>query len=179
MAPLTKAGKLFCIAYITIGVPLTLLLLKSIAARMEHAILHEECCKCTTEPDEEENEEKKRLIDSTSPGARLNYSTMSESNREDEPVLVNVSQVDHQPPSGQASTDHHQAGKKQETNAARHYLSFISVGLFLIIFIYIIPSAVLTKYTESQWSFLDAIYYCYISIATIGFGKSRFIQKHN
>ena len=110
-------------------------------------------------------DEKKRLIERRG----LNYSTMSESNREenhDVPVRV---AVDHQQPSGQALSNH-QAGAKP-SNAARHYVSFLAVGLFLVIFIYIIPSAVLTKYTESQWSFLDAIYYCYISIATIGFGK--------
>lgn len=50
------------------------------------------------------------------------------------------------------------------------YVRALLVGVFLVAFVYAAPAYVLTDYTEFDWSYLDSVYYTYISITTIGFG---------
>lgn len=51
------------------------------------------------------------------------------------------------------------------------YLKCVCVGFGLILFVYVLPSILFSNIMEyPQWSFLDALYFCYISISTIGFG---------
>lgn len=133
LAPYTKGGKVFCIFYIIIGVPLTLLLLSSITERISDMIY--------TVGDDKKNklkEETQRRV--------ISYSSTDQIN-------ASITGV--------------------ESTAQSHkiyYLKLAIVFLFLIVFIYVIPAYVLIKYTESKWSYLEAIYYCFISLTTIGLG---------
>ena len=51
-----------------------------------------------------------------------------------------------------------------------NFHDFFKFGSILIVFIYIIPSLIFSQLTEDKWSFIDSLYFCYISISTIGFG---------
>ena len=51
------------------------------------------------------------------------------------------------------------------------YWKCAGVFFVLVVFVYLVPAAILSKYTEPDWTFFDAIYFCFVSISTIGFGK--------
>jgi hypothetical protein len=126
LTPVTDLGKIFCVFYILIGVPLTYIIFYNIAERLEYFII---------------NGIKKSSF--------KKYYSINQ-NEEDRPIyFLN--------------------GKPNNKNTI--YVKCFSVFLFLIIFIYILPSVVISEYLETDWSFLDSIYYCYISISTIGFGS--------
>lgn len=132
IAPLTQYGKMFCIFYIIIGVPLTLVLLDLIVERLVNRIYS----KHDLQKDAAHLHERKKA-------PNQNYSTLE-----------------------QAAHNH-----KIYVSHKQLYVSTFIVGLVLLNFVYIIPSLVFSKVTEKSWSFVDAIYYCFISITTIGFGK--------
>lgn len=123
LTPSTDNGKLFCVFYILIGVPLTFLILYNLAERIEYAITG--------------------YVPSHQP---RNIHSMNESE----------------------ITRTYFPSRKRINSA---YLKLICVGFFLIVFVYILPSIAFSSIMEyPSWSFLDALYYCYISISTVGFG---------
>ena len=119
LVPFTRAGKLFCIFYIIIGVPITLLIV---------AILTEYVAE---------------LIEDS-----LFFKTKSNSlvatNNEQE-LSIN-------------------------SNNLNYLFKYLALVLIFLTFIYIIPAIILSEFTESNWSFLETIYFCFISLTTIGLG---------
>ncbi|RNA17425.1 potassium channel subfamily K member 1-like [Brachionus plicatilis] len=70
-----------------------------------------------------------------------------------------------------SSIDNLDSGEiKYFSNEHYIYRQTFKVVLFLSIFVFLIPSYVFRNYTEPKWTFLDSLYYCYISAATVGFG---------
>lgn len=53
-----------------------------------------------------------------------------------------------------------------------YYVKCAVTGFCIVTFIYVVPSIIFSHVMEyPSWSFLDAFYFCYISISTVGFGK--------
>lgn len=129
LAPLTQNGKLFCILYTIVGVPMSCLLFASIVDRLVRRITRNLTL-----------DETAALLDAKRFGYR-NYSTISNRAR-----VPNV------------------------TPSRSIYFPTFVVWFLLILLIYLVPACVLSNFTEFEWSFLDSIYYIYISITTIGFG---------
>jgi len=124
-APLTFYGKLFCIFYISLGVPLSILILGVLIERLDRFLF------------------LKRLYTSQ---RRFRHR-----------VYQQISPLTQRKPS------------------KKIYLHAFLITFHLLVCVYILPAYIFTKYTEMNWSFLDSLYYCFISITTIGFGKFFFL----
>ncbi len=121
LAPYTSYGKIFTILYISIGVPITLLLLSSLTDKFVEWI--------------EEN-------------------------------VFKIKQPN--------KPEIQQQQENNEENSCTNYIFFIKYSFLFVIFaitIYILPAFVLSKYFETGWSYLESIYFCFISLTTIGLGK--------
>ena len=57
--------------------------------------------------------------------------------------------------------------RRSESNIRFIHLSLVLT--FSLIFLFLIPSVIFT-YLEESWSFIDAFYFCFISLTTIGLG---------
>lgn len=108
MTPLSEGGKVFCIVYAAIGIPLTLIMFTALVERL--MILTEK-------------------------------------------LLIFL-------------TD--KLGRTQKTLHIR-LLHVSIIFIFVITTIFIIPSTIFF-FLETDWNYLDAFYYCFISMTTIGLG---------
>lgn len=108
VTPLSEGGKVFCIVYAAVGIPLTLIMFTALV---------------------------ERLMILTS--KFLSFLTAK-------------------------------MGPSYKTLHIRLLHVFI-ILILLVIFIFLIPSTILF-YLEERWNFLDAFYYCFISMTTIGLG---------
>lgn len=123
LTPSTDNGKLFCVFYILIGVPLSFLIFFHLSERVEYLIK-----------------------------GKANYiHTRNINTMETHEITRNYFSL------------------RKEMGIC--YIKFAIVGFSLITFIYVVPSIIFSHIMEyPSWSFLDALYFCYISISTVGFG---------
>lgn len=108
VTPLTETGKLFCLIYATIGIPLTLVLLSAVVERLMTPVTW--------------------LLGALN--AKLGH-------------------------------------LYQPFNIRILHLSVVVGIVFVLIFI--LPTAIFA-YMETSWNWMDAFYYCFISLTTIGLG---------
>ncbi|KAG1651852.1 Potassium channel subfamily K member 1 [Nymphon striatum] len=108
VTPLSEGGKLFCIVYALIGIPITLILLSAFVERL--------------------------MVPSTK---LLQYMNLK---------------LGH----------YHQAFNIR-------LLHLFIVVVVIVIFFFLIPAAIFTQ-IEKSWNYLDSLYYCFISLTTIGLG---------
>ena len=108
MTPLSKGGKLFCIIYALIGIPLTLILMTAFIERIMYPVT----------------------------------------------LLLQI-------------LNSHLGHLYPPFSIRCYHLGAIAGIVFL--FFFLIPAGVLT-YLEPEWNYLDALYYCFISLTTIGLG---------
>lgn len=134
IAPITQNGKLFCIFYIIMGVPLTMIIITLIVDKLEYELT--------------KNLSKNRFLSYLEQKRyRIVPKEYSSINNEDDSNEF-----------------------KYILNEKYIYKQTFKVVLFVAIFIFLIPSYIFNNYTEPKWTFLDALYYCYISATTVGFG---------
>jgi hypothetical protein len=168
LAPITKWGKIFCMAYIAVGVPLTLVLLQGLVTRIE-------CCLMKKKADEAA-EKQKRLLnqssDSEDSSSSCEASSSSEIRTLTSPHKRSSTSVQNyltlRLPNNDQSTQ--RAASEEHGIDCHYYKSLFLMLLTLTFFVYLLPAYVLSNYTEDKWSFLDSIYYIYVSVSTIGFG---------
>jgi hypothetical protein len=177
VSPLTDNGKIFCIIYLILGVPLTIALLTIIVDRIEFGITGYSTVINQFKMMNRSN--KKKGI----------YNTINSNEKNHEAALVtgkfnfkNCSSIDDSKVREKALRNHnqqqqqHQQKNSQQNNklykfcCSNIYFQSFIVGLILVLFIYVLPAFLFTYYTEKEWSYLDAIYFIFISITTIGFG---------
>lgn len=108
VTPLSEGGKIFCIVYALIGIPMTLMLLTAMVDRL--------------------------MVPTTWFLRYLN-----------------------------ATLGH----LYQPFNIRVFHLMLVAV--FLVVFFFLVPAAVFNA-LEPDWNYLDSIYYCFISLTTIGLG---------
>jgi hypothetical protein len=144
--PLTNEGKIFTIFYITLGVPLSMIFTTFIVERLEFALT-----KTTTMSRISRGKHYERV----SRGVKK-YNSIGELKDADR-QLVNESVSVNQ--------------KRDKSGVLRSmFTRTCLVGVGLLAFVYVGPALVFSRYAETTWSFLDALYYCFISVTTIGFG---------
>ena len=108
MTPLSEGGKIFCIVYALIGIPLTLILFTALVERL---------------------------------------------------MLLTAKLL--------TFLNSHLSHLYKSFHIRLIHLSIILT--FLIVFIFLIPAAIFSA-IEKDWNYLDAFYYCFISMTTIGLG---------
>lgn len=187
LAPSTPNGKLFCIFYISLGVPLTLVLLQSIVNRLELTFLgsNEETRKLMRLKSSKTKKNAKKnqlaavnssLISSSSNDLNnSNSSSSSSSFNESNQLIDNEKKTNKKYSTISNDSSNEQLVKVRTTQPKRklysHYYKLLfTLILILILFVYLLPAYILSVHTEEKWSFLDSIYYIYISVSTIGFG---------
>lgn len=115
MSPLSAGGKIFCIFYAMIGIPMTLILISACVERLLIVT--------------------NKLYDLMK-NSNI-FMSRSSSNSVNLPLLT--------------------------------YTHLAIVVLFVLISFFIIPAAIFDS-IEKKWDYLDALYYCFISLSTIGLG---------
>ena len=124
VSPVTKSGKLFCMLFAIIGIPITLILLGAILERLMKLAL-----------------------------AALNFL-----NSRVQPYLSAL------------------FSKRLDIHHMRVIFALSCAGIVLVFFI-LIPASI---YAHIEgWSYMNAFYYCFISLSTVGLGKYKTLKKIN
>lgn len=63
---------------------------------------------------------------------------------------------------------HRLIGERRSESTVR-VIHLVLIVLIILILLFVIPSIIFT-YLEDDWSFIDAFYFCFISLTTIGLG---------
>lgn len=63
----------------------------------------------------------------------------------------------------------HTFSSDRRSESKIRFIHLLLVLTFSLIFLFVIPS-VIFMYIEENWSFIDAFYFCFISLTTIGLG---------
>jgi len=63
----------------------------------------------------------------------------------------------------------HKFSSDRRSESRIRFIHLSLILLFSIIFLFLIPS-IIFQHIEENWSFIDAFYFCFISLTTIGLG---------
>jgi hypothetical protein len=154
--PLTDAGKLFSIVYIVFGVPLSMLFMSLIVQQFELALLKN--TKSSSSSSRLSNGKRYEQVANGGEQPRFKkYSSVGDLNEAEQNQLINN-------PASSSSE------RKERSIMRSVYTRTFLVGLVLVMGVYVGPALLFANYTEASWSVSDALYYCFVSITTIGFG---------
>ncbi|XP_018570605.1 TWiK family of potassium channels protein 18 [Anoplophora glabripennis] len=165
--PRTPQGKITTIVYAIIGMPLFLLYLSNIGDIMARSFkwIYANCCLCRWCPGVAKRRAERRIR--REQRLSLEYgSEESEQSSETWEVSIPVPQL--QPRASIGSE-----GATSYTEDEEYDVQSVTVPLTICLLImvgYICGGALLFCEWEEYWSFLDASYFCFISLSTIGFG---------
>ncbi len=149
IAPKTKAGQVFTIIYILIGIPLTMLVLRNLSAKITNTVtkIVNFIFRLTGNIEKKRGRKRRGLSTGMSPRLR----------RKLEEMKVRVREMPRK--------DHVYKFSISDTKVK---ISCIVV-LTLLVILFIVLSALIRVISEG-WSFHESVYFWFITITTVGFG---------
>uniref|UniRef100_A0A8C4R234 Potassium channel domain-containing protein n=2 Tax=Eptatretus burgeri TaxID=7764 RepID=A0A8C4R234_EPTBU len=172
IAPSTNLGKVVCMLYATIGIPLMLLVLTDLGdlfarglTRCYTSIKH----RATTPPGGDGEEHHKLAPPGSAEGPCTKQSIRNDTNNGEQSVARIMENIEIRPKPEESAED--TAGSERESKALDVPFSLI----FLIVFAYLMVGAILLPCWE-KWGYLDAFYFCFVTMTTIGLGD--IVPKH-
>ncbi|XP_028129344.1 TWiK family of potassium channels protein 18 [Diabrotica virgifera virgifera] len=166
--PRTLEGKLATIVYAIIGMPLFLLYLSNIGDILARSFkwIYAKCCLCRCCP----GVAKRRAIRAMKREQRMQMDYVSEDDEESQRSSESGKSSISVPPLGpRVSIVSETCSEDFKENDIQNIPVPVTVCLTIMVG-YICGGALLFQHWEDTWSFLDASYFCFISLSTIGFG---------
>uniref|UniRef100_UPI00358DF8D8 potassium channel subfamily K member 18 n=1 Tax=Myxine glutinosa TaxID=7769 RepID=UPI00358DF8D8 len=172
IAPSTNLGKVVCMLYATIGIPLMLLVLTDLGDLFARGLT---CCytsikhRATAPPGSDGDEHRKLAPPGSADGPFTKRSGRNDSKNDEQRAARTTEnpQTGPKPEESAAGT----AGSEWESKTLDVPFSLI----FLIVFAYLMVGAFLLPCWE-KWGYLDAFYFCFVTMTTIGLGD--IVPKH-
>ena len=151
IAPKTQWGRMVCIAYATLGIPLMLLCLANIGDVMADIFKYVYskicCCGCCRRKDRNRDNRGAAQSRDTPEAWKANY----DKNKDGGPIIVDDDEDD------------------EDDEEEEEKVSVPLTITMAVIAVYIFFGALMFG-TWEEWSYVDASYFCFVTVSTIGFG---------